>query len=261
MMTQKIQAVLLPGAVLPAELAYPAAVEALGPEVDARYKELEMYATDAPPEGSFLEREVAGIGAFADAAGFERFHLVGYSAGAACALAFCAEHPDRVLSLTLNEPGWIGRTGVSPEEAECHRSLARLMAMPPEERFKAFVLLQLAPGVAPPSPPEGPPPTWMPQRLAAMPVFMEMSRTSEIDHGALSRFERPVLYTLGGRSAAFYRAMAKRLSGVFQDFTLKEFPQRHHFDPPHRAEPDAFAAVILEHWKHAIAKTTTDTTV
>ena len=140
------------------------------------------------------------------------------------------------------------------------RSVERVISLPPEQRMAEFVRIQIASGVEPPPPPDGPPPPWMPQRLAAMPVFLETSRTAEIDHDALRRFSRPVLYILGGRSAPVYRAMADRLSGVFQDFTLKEFPERHHFDPPHRAEPDAFAAVVLEHWRRAIAETTTDTT-
>ena len=36
------------------------------------------------------------------------------------------------------------------------------------------------------------------------------------------------------------RPMAERLS-VFADFTLETFADRHHFDPPHRAEPQASA--------------------
>lgn len=259
-MTQNMQAVLLPGGVLPANLAYPAAIEALGPGVDARYKELEIYATETLPKGDFLEREVAGIGAFADAAGFDRFHLVGYSAGAASSLAFCAIYPERLLSLTLNEPGWIGTKGRSSVEAEFMRSVERVLSLPPEEWMAEFIRIQISPGVELPPPPDGPPPPWMPQRLAAMPVFLETSRTAEVDHEALRRFSRPVLYTLGGRSAPVYRAMAERLSGVFKDFTIKEFPERHHFDPPHRAQPRAFAAVLVEHWKRATGQETKDAT-
>jgi hypothetical protein len=48
MTRQRHQAILLPGGVLPAMLAYPALVEALGSDSDARYKELEIYATEAP---------------------------------------------------------------------------------------------------------------------------------------------------------------------------------------------------------------------
>ena len=137
-MTQKIQALLLPGVVLPARLAYPAVIAALGTEVDARYKELEIYATQTPEDGGFLDREVAGVLAFADAVGFERFHLVGYSAGGASALAFCAAHPERLVSLTLNEPAWIGRAGEGPVEAEFGRQVELAASLPPEERFPAW---------------------------------------------------------------------------------------------------------------------------
>jgi hypothetical protein len=42
------KAILLPGIVLPAQLAYPALLEALGEGVDARAKELEVYADFGP---------------------------------------------------------------------------------------------------------------------------------------------------------------------------------------------------------------------
>jgi hypothetical protein len=42
------KAILLPGIVLPAQLAYPALLEALGEGIDARAKELEVYADFGP---------------------------------------------------------------------------------------------------------------------------------------------------------------------------------------------------------------------
>lgn len=250
-MSQRFKAVLLPGGVLPAKLAYPAAVAALGTQADARYKELEIYQTDPPPKGDFLKREVAGIRAFADAAGFDRFHLVGYSAGGASALAFCATHPERLLSLTINEPGWIGGTDPTPIEKAFRQELEHIAELAPERTFPAFIRLNLAPRVEPPPPPEGPPPPWMSQRVTAFPTFVEATRSAEIDHERLGAFQRPVLYTLGGRSHAVYRAMADKLAGVFPDFTLEIFEERHHFDPPHRAEPERFASTLLNHWERA----------
>jgi pimeloyl-ACP methyl ester carboxylesterase len=85
------QVVMLPGAVLPAGLAYGALLAELGADVEPRPKELEVYAGDAPPSDYSLATEVAGITRVADDAGFERVHLVGYSAGGAAALAFCGE--------------------------------------------------------------------------------------------------------------------------------------------------------------------------
>lgn len=45
------QAILLPGAVVPVELAYGALLAALGENVQAVAKELEIYADAAPPAG------------------------------------------------------------------------------------------------------------------------------------------------------------------------------------------------------------------
>jgi hypothetical protein len=38
---------------------------------------------------------------------------------------------------------------------------------------------------------------------------------------------------------------------VFPNFTLEVFEERHHFDPPHRAEPERLAASLRELWARA----------
>jgi pimeloyl-ACP methyl ester carboxylesterase len=63
---------------------------ALGADVDAVPKELEVYATSEPPPGYSLDLEVDGVTREADAHGWTRFHLVGYSGGGSAALAFTA---------------------------------------------------------------------------------------------------------------------------------------------------------------------------
>lgn len=108
MQDERLHAILLPGAVMPAEFAYPDLVRALGTDVDARFKEHDLYASSEPPAGWGLDTEVEAIRRFVDEAGFERFHLVGYSDGGAVAIAFCATYPGRLASLALNEPAWTG---------------------------------------------------------------------------------------------------------------------------------------------------------
>lgn len=44
------------------------------------------------------------------------------------------------------------------------------------------------------------------------------------------------------------RRIAERLAGLFPDFTLEVFADRHHFDPPHRAEPERLARSPLALW-------------
>ena len=57
---------------------------------------------------------------------------------------------------------------------------------------------------------------------------------------------------LGGLSNPDYFArMADRLAGDFPDFTVETFPERHHFDPPHRVEPERLAKLLLAFWERA----------
>ncbi len=41
------------------------------------------------------------------------------------------------------------------------------------------------------------------------------------------------------------------LAAVFPDFRLEVFYGRHHFDPPHRIEPERLAGMLREHWERA----------
>jgi hypothetical protein len=45
--------------------------------------------------------------------------------------------------------------------------------------------------------------------------------------------------------------MAQRASAIFPDYTLEIFDERHHFDPPHRTEPERTAEILRSHWARA----------
>ena len=248
--------ILLPGIVLPAELAYPALIEALGEDVEARAKELEVYASDQPGPDYGIETELAGILREAEVAGFERFHLVGYSGGGAISAALAARTPDRLLSLSLLEPAWVGNEGRSERELRVQAEFDRTRELPEEKLMRRFVELQLAPGVEPPPPPPGPTPPWMAKRPAGIRALTGAFASYRLDLEALGAFPRPVYYALGGLSNPdYFGAMAERLGGLFGDYTLDVFEERHHFDPPHRAEPERLAARLLEVWERVPAAT------
>ena len=211
--------ILLPGAVLPAEPAYGALITALGEGVDAVAKDLEVYATPEPPEHYSLEVETAGVLREADAHGWERFHLVGYSGGGAASLAFAAARPERLASLALLEPGWAGNWDLSPAEKALWLEFDRLEGLPVEQFMQEFTRLELKPGVPPPAPSPGDPPPWMAKRPAGIRAFGRAFKRGDINREALRRFDRPVYYALGALSNPdHYGEIAKRLGGVFPDF-------------------------------------------
>ncbi|HEX7254823.1 MAG TPA: alpha/beta hydrolase [Gaiellaceae bacterium] len=247
-----VRAILLPGIVLPAEPAYGALVAALGPDVDAVAKDLEVYATPEPPEDYSLEVEIAGVLREADAHGWERFHLVGYSGGGAASLAFAAARPERLASLALLEPAWAGDWDLSPAEKALWLEHGRLEALPDEQFMSTFMRFGVRPDVALPAPPAGEPPPWMAKRPAGIRAIQRAFKGSDIDREALRRFDRPVYFALGALSNPDqYEEIAKRLGGVFPDFELEVFEDRHHFDPPHRIEPERLASSLERLWRRA----------
>ena len=244
--------ILLPGSVLPAELAYGSLVAALGSDAEVVWKELEVYATAQAPRDYNLDLEVAGVLRDAAARGWDRFHLVGYSGGGAAALAVTARHPERLSSLALLEPAWAGRWDLSPAEQALWREYDQVEALPSDQMMRAFMQLNVKPGVELPPPPSGDPPPWMAKRPGGIRAFMKTFRTYDLDRGALARFDRPVYFALGGLSNPDqFGEIAIRLSRVFPDFQLEVFEDRHHFDPPHRIEPERLADSLRALWRRA----------
>jgi pimeloyl-ACP methyl ester carboxylesterase len=247
-----LRVILLPGIVRPAALAYGTLFEALGSDVEAVAKDLEVYAPPEPPEDYSLDTEVAGVLREADAREWERFHLVGYSGGGAASLAFAAARPDRLASLALLEPAWAGNWDVTAAEKALWLEYERLEELPAEEFMTAFTRLNLRPGVPLPALPPGDPPPWMAKRPAGIRAITRAFKRGEIEREALRRFEGPVYFALGTLSNPDqYEEVAKRLSRVFADFELEVFEERHHFDPPHRAEPERLATSLERLWRRA----------
>lgn len=245
-----VRVVLLPGAVLPAELAYGALVSELGGGVEAMMKELEVYREHAPRPDYSLNTEVEGVRSEADGRGWDHFHLVGYSAGGSAALAFAAHHPTWLLSLALLEPAWAGNWGWSAQHSKLWASYDALEHLPPDQAMTAFMRLQVRPDVQLPPPPSGPTPPWMSRRPGGIRALLRTFKSYELDRAALAAFGAPVYFALGGRSSPDqFAEEADRLASVFPDFTLEVFPDRHHFDPPHRVEPARLAKSLGAIWR------------
>jgi len=238
----------LPGVIAPAAGRYGALLMHLT-DVNAIVKDLEVYRGDTPPTGFSIATEVNGVLRAAADAGVERFHLYGHSGGGAVALAFAVAHPDRVLSLAIDEPA-------SDFTDDCHATYGwdefdRASALPPAEATRAFLALQVAPGVVLPPPPEGPPPPWMSTRPAGIRAMIRAIRSHHVEPAAYARFAAPVDYTWGSRTHPRWTLMERRLSALFPRFTSERFEGLHHLNTSHQAEPARVAARLREFWREA----------
>jgi pimeloyl-ACP methyl ester carboxylesterase len=248
--------IMLPGSVLLAELAYGALVGALGSDAEVVAKDLEVYAAAEAPPGYTLDLEIAGVLREAETRGWDRFHLVGYSGGGAASLAVTARNGERLSSLALLEPAWAGQWDLSPAEAAVWREYESIEGQLPDRFMRAFMRLSVKPGVELPPPPPGDPPPWFAKRPGGINAFIETFKTYDLDRKMLARFDRPVYFALGGLSNPDqYGAIATRLRGVFPDFQLEVFEERHHFDPPHRIEPERLAESLKSVWRRAESDT------
>jgi pimeloyl-ACP methyl ester carboxylesterase len=243
-----IPVILLPGIVMPAALRYAPLIEELGASTRALTKELEVYAAATPPAGYAIEHEVDGISRAADAAGFDRFHLYGHSAGGTCALAYVATHPQRVLSLAIDEPA----SDFSPEaRAALQKDLHGIAGLSAGEKLSTFLRLQLAPGVDPPSPPPGSPPVWMASRPAGIDAFAAALSRYQLPVERLRAFAQPVYYSHGSLSHPRWLAMRDRLAGIFPDFTSDLYEGLHHLETSHHREPARVASALRRLWSRA----------
>jgi pimeloyl-ACP methyl ester carboxylesterase len=245
-------AIFLPGIVTPAEIAFGDLRDTLGHDMPVVLKDLAVYDHDAPPDDYGLEAEVDGVLAAADASGFDRFHLAGYSAGGAIAAAVASRYGDRLASLALMEPAWLGNATMSERERHAFNAAIAAANLPGPEAMAQFVRLNIGEGVDPPPPPPGDPPPWMASRPSAIRAIGDAFRRYELDLDGLRRLTCPVLYVLGGLSNPdLYAEGAVRAKAMFSHFTLELFDDRHHFDPPHRAEPDRTANLLRNFWSSA----------
>lgn len=242
--------IFLPGIVAPAALRYAPLLEHLD-GVDGIPKELDVYADDEAPPDYAIDTEVVGIRAAADRAGLARFHLYGHSGGGACALAFAAAHPERLLSLVVEEPA----TDFSDADRSdpYHDEILAAESLPGPEAVGAFLRLQVAPGVEPPPRPEGPPPPWMATRPAGIRAFTRAIAGHRVDPSRYEAFRPPVLYTHGSLSHPRWTVMRDRLASRFPDFSSELFDGLHHLNTSHQAEPERTAALLRALWARAEA--------
>jgi pimeloyl-ACP methyl ester carboxylesterase/DNA-binding winged helix-turn-helix (wHTH) protein len=95
-----------------------------------RYDERGNGMSQRDVEYGSLEAWVRDLEAVVDAAGVDRFPLLGISRGGSIAIAYAVKHPERVTHLVLHGAfaAGVNHTG-TPQEIEAHRALASLLRL------------------------------------------------------------------------------------------------------------------------------------
>ena len=246
-----IHVVAMPGGVNPADLRYAPVQVALGDGVRLHWKDLEVYAGDTPPAGYSIQMEVDALARFADSLGFERFHLLGYSGGGFVSLAFAGAHPERLRSLALFEPASVPGQ-LSHDEAVLAKRLAEgLQGLDASEFMRAFMSLQLRPGVSLQAPPPGPPPAWMAKRPAGLAAMMRAFPEHPFDREWLRHCTAPAFVGHGALTGEQEEVRAGVLARLMPDIHVRRFEDVHHFVPPDKLYTPEHLTELRELWAKA----------
>jgi pimeloyl-ACP methyl ester carboxylesterase len=249
--SNKRKVVFLPGGIQPVALQYAPLLNILGKDIQPLLKDLEVYRDGTPPANYSLQEEIEGLRRFTEAAGIRTFHLVAYSGGGAVALAFTGLYPERVLSLAISEPAVIPSQEWFTYESAYWKEMGRVMRLPDKALMYEFMRVELREGVPLPPPPAGDPPPWMAKRPAGLKALVGAFGSFDLPYGLLRAYTRPVYIAVAGLSTPVEMRKAEVLQGVFPDIQVEVYPERHHFDPPQRAEPDRFAKALTSLWEKA----------
>ncbi len=245
-----ISVIALPGGVMPAAVRYASLASALGDDVKFSFKDLEVYVGEEPPAEYAIELEVRAVARFADSLGLDRFHLLGYSGGGFVSLAFAGAHPERLLSLALFEPAFVPGD-LSPEEGEFATRLnGALLGLEGSDFMRAFVGLQLRPGVEMP-PPAGPPPPWMHKRPAGIAAMMAAFGRYQFDRERLRECRFPAFLGYGDLTGEQEEASAAVLARLLPDLHIRRFSGIHHFVPPEQIYTADHIRALRELWARA----------
>lgn len=230
----------------PATSIYRPLAGALAGRAELILKDLEAYGPNLPAAYG-PATELAGINGAADASGWEKFHLVGHSFGASVALAYACDRLQHVLSLVLVEPPFVGNdTSWSDQYGALLDSLDKALRAPLAERPRAFRLALTAPGEEILS--SGSMPDWLLPRSERQGLIWPLWRAPDSGPRRLLPAVEATYIAVGGRTHPGFRVVADWLAEQLSAAAADVYPERDHFDPPHVAEPERFAAAVLAMW-------------
>jgi len=232
------------GAVAPATWTYARLQRQLHKEAFLVLKDLEGYAEPLATDYG-LHSEVEAISRLADEAGFQRLHLIGYSAGGSIALAFALAYPERINSLTLIEPAWIGIHTVGEVEIAYLSTVDCAMQLPISERGHALLMAMSAPGTDPSTIPT---PDWLLERSAGFGPIWRSFREATLDIKAIESFPAPVYLPVGGKSHPRFSVAAHWLASTLPRSRVDIYQDQTHLDAPPIRETERFIGALRSLW-------------
>jgi pimeloyl-ACP methyl ester carboxylesterase len=191
------------------------------------------------------------LAAFLDGLGIDRAHIVAHSAGAYAALLFAADHPERVLSLVVNEPP---ATPLMPQSGEA-ADVARAFASRLEASRAAFREGRDEDGLRAFSDAVGGDGAYERRGPLSRAMMNDNVASTAADAAwtgprpqfscdAARRIGAPTLITRGERSPAFFQRIADQLADCLPDQRTVVIAGASHSVPAE--QPAAFLAAVRE---------------
>jgi len=253
--------IMLGGALRPAEDTFRPLRRVLAGQVRLLEKDLEAVQRE-PGEDYTLDIEVDALMKLADEYGWERFQLVAVDEGASVAIVAALRHPERVISLGLDEPVWAGNREPSEEEWAYWQRVTNAIRLEDSPLVEQYAAIQVGKQALPNDEEadlQPPPDTHAPDvpvafrdaRPNALRALWRAFSQTDLDYRALARLHVECYIAVGGDSDPACEALAKRLHGLMPHAHYEIYVGRSRLESPHEIEEERFALALSQLWRAA----------
>ena len=204
-----------------------------------------------PPVDFSMTTETDAVLKAMDEVGAERGHFLGYSGGAAVALAFACAYPERVATLTLEEPAWVGSEGATDADERFWYDLGAAMDLEHAAALRAFRDLMVKPEVRPTLgdiPSDAP---WIGDMVRGVRASIEAFTGAEVDWATLNDATFAIYTVVGSLSNPMFEIRSRRIAQRVPRTQVEVFEGAHHVIPPHRSHADQWAPKLEAMWERA----------
>jgi pimeloyl-ACP methyl ester carboxylesterase len=156
-------------------------------------------------------------------------------------LAFALAYPERVSSLTLIEPAWIGNHAWDGVEVAYLSTVDGAMQLPVSQRGHALLMAMNPPGTDPSSIST---PDWLLERSSRFEPIWRSFREATLDIGDLHSLPAPVYLPVGGKSHPRFILAARWLASLFPRSWVDIYQDQTHIEAPPIRETERFARAL-----------------